>query len=157
MMNISKIQQFEYALSVFSEVSDYNFRFVCEQGGKLFTGHFLSDFSVFPNAESYGEKFNRINKPTDFNMVDFDVIKIRHLIFDKFQDDFSGRVYVPNTEDLVNAIYSLLNQVPDDSKSTNNFGIVRNVNFLESGLHFDSYRFPETSKFNVVSVQKLGN
>lgn len=156
-MNINKMQQFEYALSVFSEVSNRKFQFVCEQNGKLFTGQFLDRFTAFPNAQSYGKKFNRIITPTDYEKTDFDVIKLRHIIFDNFTDQFSNRIHVPKTEDLVNTIYSLLNQVPQNLTSLNNFGIVQNVNFLESGLHFDSYRFPETAEFNVVSVCEKDN
>lgn len=156
-MKINHLQLFEYALSIFSEQTNSKFQFVVEYNNKLITGHFLPDFVVFPAAQNYGNKFNRIKILTDYQKTEFGIIQMRHLIFDKLQDSFSNTLHIPDTIDLINTINSLINQVSDDAQSVDEFHIGTDITFLESNLHFDSYRFPDDAQFTVVSVRELDN
>ncbi|MBE4727741.1 hypothetical protein LES9216_00021 [Leuconostoc suionicum] len=159
MLNINKMKQFEYALAVFTEMSKKRYKFIFEYNGKLATATFLSPFITFPVSEKYNEKFKRIETRTEWDSTDYDLITLRHIIFEKMKstDAFSNSFSIPNLSDMVNAIYALIDTLPEDLLPINNLNLATNLTFLETDMHFDFYRFPNDSLFNVVSVQELDN
>ena len=158
-MKFNQVRQFEYALSFFSEINHKNYQFTFEYLGKHLTASFLNFVNSFPISSEYDYKFDRQDSTTSGNDKEYDLIYLRHLIADKFNDLSYGsnKISVPETIDLINAINSIINDFPENLTFVDNFNLATNVTFLESNLHFDSYRFPDNSEFNIVSVQDLDN
>lgn len=159
MLNLNKMKQFEYALSVFSEVSNKKYKFIFEYNGKLATATFLSSFRTFPISVKYNEKFSRVETHTEWESLEYDLIALRHIIFEKMKssDTFSSPIFIPDLNDMVDAIYSLIDEISENLISIDDLNLGTNLTFLESDIHFDSYRFPDDALFNVVSVQELDN
>lgn len=157
-MNFTDLQNTSYALSIISEGrNNPTYRPIVEYNGKLLVANFLkNDFDLFPKELKYNSRFKEeIVRFTDFEEgTDYQVIDLRKKYFQTFLDSYTKRSSVPNDEHLINAIISLVNDTDKSLKPLNTFNIAYNVKFLESGLTFDSYRFPDDAAFNLVALQK---
>lgn len=157
-MNFTDLQNTSYALSIISEdMNNPTYLPIVEYNGKLLVANFLkNDFDFFPKELKYNSRFQEETvRFTDFEEgTDYQVIDLRKKYFQTFLDSFTKRSSVPNDEHLINAIISLVNDTDKSLKPLNTFNIAYNVKFLESGLTFDSYRFPDDAAFNLVALQK---
>lgn len=154
-MNFNDLQLFEYALSFFSEISKVRYKMIVEYNGKLLTGKFLPDDKTFPTVHKYEKNFKRDSTWINFSSKEYGVIQLRRKIVDTFVNGNSDDVPVPDSLDLINAINSLIPDIPSDAEVVNDFHIATDVEFLETNLSFDFYRFPDDSQFNVVSLQPI--
>lgn len=159
MLNINNMKQFEYALAVFSENRETKYKIIFEYNGKLATAKFLTPFITFPVSIKYDEKFMRVETRTQWEDEHFDLIALRHIIFEKMQSmgSFSNRLFIPDSIDLIDTVYSFIDRLPDDLTPVDSLKTVTNLHLLESDIHFDSYRFPDDALFNVVSVEEMDN
>ncbi|WP_195330679.1 hypothetical protein [Leuconostoc lactis] len=154
-MYFNDLQLFEYALSVFSENSKTRYKMIVEYNGKLLTGKFLPDNKTFPEVHKYKKTFKRDTIWISASSKEYGVIQLRHKIVDTFVNGNSNKMAIPDHLDLINAINSLIPDIPSDAEVVNNFHIATNVKFLETNLSFDFYRFPDDAQFNVVSLQPI--